>query len=138
MTYKLELFHINDQQTTSNSVLNNIPGLSAVLNALRQKDSGANHSLFIGSGDTYIPGNFSEASDALYGVRSLGELQIQNELGLDAIAVGNHEFDSPIPSEGFGSLLDTQVHAVCNSVGTIWKSPWHAAARSLSFCGTDL
>ena len=27
---RLELFHINDQQTTSNSVLHNIPGTTAV------------------------------------------------------------------------------------------------------------
>ena len=135
MTYKLELFHINDQQTTSNSVLNNIPGLSAVLNALRQKDSGANHSLFIGSGDTYIPGNFSEASDALYGVRSLGELQIQNELGLDAIAVGNHEFDSPILSEGFAELISAKDDEG-EAVGSILGAPYTGA--TFPFLSTNL
>ena len=74
---RLELFHINDQQTTSNSVLDNIPGTTAVLNALRAQVAGADISILLGSGDTYIPGNFQEASRALYGARSLGEIEIQ-------------------------------------------------------------
>jgi hypothetical protein len=78
---KLELFHLNDQQTTSNSVLENIAGTSAVLNALRAQDISEDISIFLASGDTYIPGNFQEASRSLYGARSLGEIEIQNQMG---------------------------------------------------------
>ena len=92
---KLELFHLNDQQTNSNSVLENIPGTSAVLNALRAQDISEDISIFLASGDTYIPGNFQEASRALYGARSLAEMEMQHHLGVDAIAVVNHDFVCP-------------------------------------------
>ena len=132
---KLELFHLNDQQTTSNSVLDNIPGTSAVLNALRAQDVSEDISIFLASGDTYIPGNFQEASRALYGARSLGEIEIQNQMGVDAIAVGNHEFDSPVESDGFAELISGK-DSDGESVGTIFGSSWGGA--SFPFLTTNL
>lgn len=132
---KLELFHLNDQQTTSNSVLDNIPGTTAVLNALRAQDVSEDISIFLASGDTYIPGNFQEASRALYGARSLGEIEIQNQMGVDAIAVGNHEFDSPVESDGFAELISGK-DSDGESVGTIFGSSWGGA--SFPFLSTNL
>jgi len=132
---KLELFHLNDQQTTSNSVLDNIPGTTAVLNALRAQDISEDISIFLASGDTYIPGNFQEASRALYGARSLGEIEIQNQMGVDAIAVGNHEFDSPVESDGFAELISGK-DSDGESVGTIFGSSWGGA--SFPFLTTNL
>ena len=132
---RLELFHINDQQTTSNSVLDNIPGTTAVLNALRAQVAGADISILLGSGDTYIPGNFQEASRALYGARSLGEIEIQNQMGVDAIAVGNHEFDSPVESDGFAELIGGK-DSDGESVGDIFGQAWGGA--SFPFLSTNL
>ena len=132
---KLELFHLNDQQTTSNSVLDNIPGTTAVLNALRAQDISEDISIFLASGDTYIPGNFQEASRSLYGARSLGEIEIQNQMGVDAIAVGNHEFDSPVESDGFAELI-SGVDDEGESVGEIFGETW--GGSSFPFLTTNL
>ena len=132
---KLELFHLNDQQTTSNSVLENIAGTSAVLNALRAQDISEDISIFLASGDTYIPGNFQEASRSLYGARSLGEIEIQNQMGVDAIAVGNHEFDSPVESDGFAELI-SGVDDEGESVGEIFGETW--GGSSFPFLTTNL
>ena len=45
------------------------------------------------SGDQYIPGVFFNASAAVFGSGGIADIQIQNELGVQASAFGNHEFD---------------------------------------------
>ena len=119
MGTKLELFHLNDQQAASNSVLQNMVNTSAILQALRNQELGEDISLFIAAGDTYQPGFLQDASRSLYGARSVGEMQVQNELGVDAIAVGNHEFDSPVGSEGFAELI-SGVDSDGESIATIF------------------
>ncbi|WP_108258693.1 5'/3'-nucleotidase SurE [Mangrovicoccus ximenensis] len=96
--FTLQLFHVSDQEANANSV-DVIPNFSAVLNALRAEDidgdgiGGHGETLFLSSGDAWIPGLFYDASEELYGQGGAADLMIQNLLGVQAIAFGNHEFD---------------------------------------------
>ncbi len=102
--FTLELLHIADQEASSAAVVD-APNLSAVLNALRDQDLGndgvADNTLTLSSGDAIIPGIFFDASEAVFGSAGIADIQIQNELGIQAIALGNHEFDF-----GTGTLAD--------------------------------
>lgn len=94
--FTLELLHIADQEASSGAVVD-APNLSAVLNALRAQDLGndgePDNTLTLSSGDAIIPGVFFDASEAVFGSAGIADIQIQNELGIQAIALGNHEFD---------------------------------------------
>lgn len=103
--YRLQLFHFSDQEAAI-PALDDAPRLSAVLNALRAQDidgdgvAGFANTLTLSSGDAYIPGLFLDASadpslaPLLGGTgRARADIRIQNELGVQAIAFGNHEFD---------------------------------------------
>lgn len=95
-SFTLELLHIADQEA-GGAAIQDAPRLSAVLNALRAQDLGddglPDNTLTLSSGDAFIPGLFFDASQAVFGSGGIGDIQIQNELGLQAIALGNHEFD---------------------------------------------
>lgn len=94
--FTLELLHFTDQEAATAAIVD-APNLSAVLNALRAQDLGddgiADNTLTLSSGDAYIPGVFFDASEAALGSAGIADIQIQNELGVQAIAFGNHEFD---------------------------------------------
>ena len=96
--FKLQLFHLADQEGNI-SALDDAPRLSGVLNALRAEDidldgiPGFVNTLTLSSGDAWIPGLFYGASDQAYGAVGRGDVLIQNALGVQAIALGNHEFD---------------------------------------------
>ncbi|MEO1491281.1 MAG: ExeM/NucH family extracellular endonuclease [Pseudomonadota bacterium] len=94
--FTLELLHIADQEASTGAIID-APNLSAVLNALRGEDLGgdgeADNTLTLSSGDAIIPGVFFDASAAAFGSAGIADIQIQNELGIEAIALGNHEFD---------------------------------------------
>ena len=96
VVFTLELLHIADQEAGSASVID-APNLSAVLNALRMQDlfddGLSDNTLTLSSGDAIIPGIFYDASAAVFGTAGIADIQIQNELGIQAIAFGNHEFD---------------------------------------------
>ena len=105
--FTLELLHFTDQEANA-ATIDNIDRLSAVLNALRNEDLGndglADNTLTLSSGDVIIPGLFFDASEAVFGSAGIADIQIQNELGLQAAALGNHEFDL---GTGFlASLID--------------------------------
>lgn len=91
-TFRLNLLHFSDQEAGARAV-EDAPRLSAVLNALRGEDVGADGVLTVTSGDALIPGLFFDASSAIYGAPGVADIMIQNELGIDAIALGNHDFD---------------------------------------------
>jgi len=105
--FTLELLHVTDQEAAATS-LSNISNLSAVLNTLRDEDLGsdgiADNTLTLSSGDAFIPGLFLNASEAVYGTAGIADIQIQNELGFQAIALGNHEFD--LGTEFLAGLID--------------------------------
>ncbi len=91
-TFTLNLLHFADQEAGAAAVAD-APNFSGVLNALRDEDVGADATLTLSSGDAFIPGLFYDASAAVFGSAGIADLQIQNELGVQAIALGNHEFD---------------------------------------------
>lgn len=96
--FTLQLFHLSDQEANTTSVAL-APNLSAILNALSAEDidgdgtAGYADTLVLSSGDAWIPGLFYDASEAIWGVPGAADILIQNELGVQAIGFGNHEFD---------------------------------------------
>jgi 2',3'-cyclic-nucleotide 2'-phosphodiesterase (5'-nucleotidase family) len=138
--FVLELLHVADQEAGA-AAIQDAPRLSAVLNALKAQDLGddglADNTLVLSSGDAFIPGLFFEASEPVFGTEGIADIQIQNELGFQAIAFGNHEFD-------FGTRLlaelisgqdvtddsdaeDGFVDTVPQSIGTILGSEFTGA-----------
>jgi len=93
--FVLELFHVSDQEGKSTSV-DDAPRFSAVYNFLLDQDNGEDGTLFLSSGDQWLPGLFYDASEdtSLYGLKGAADIEIQNELGVQVSAFGNHEFDN--------------------------------------------
>ncbi|MGD1899101.1 MAG: choice-of-anchor I family protein [Phormidesmis sp.] len=87
--FTLQLLHLGDQEAGV-PALDDAPRASAVLNALRED---YDNTLTLSSGDAIIPGVFFSASAEAYGGAGRADILIQNELGIQAIAFGNHEFD---------------------------------------------
>ena len=95
--FTLQLLHLTDQEGGI-SAIDDAPRASAVLNALRGEFE---NTLTLSSGDAIIPGVFFSASETAFGGAGRADILIQNELGIQAIALGNHEFD-----QGTGLLRD--------------------------------
>jgi len=87
--FTLQILHTSDQEAGIPALQDAI-GLSAVMNAL---DPLYENTLKLSSGDMFIAGPFFNASTDLYGQAGIADILIQNELGWNAAAVGNHEFD---------------------------------------------
>lgn len=96
-TFTLEILHAADQEAGI-AALDDAPNFSAVLNALEAEDLGndgeVDNTLVLSSGDAFIPGLVYDASEETLGAAGRADILIQNELGFDAIALGNHEFDN--------------------------------------------
>ncbi|MBF2014119.1 MAG: choice-of-anchor I family protein [Rivularia sp. T60_A2020_040] len=103
--FTLQLLHAADQEAGI-PALDDAPRFSAVLNALKNQDADNDgnvdyeNTVILSSGDAYIPGLFLNAAadpslTSLLGKEGRGraDIIIQNELGFQAIAFGNHEFD---------------------------------------------
>jgi 2',3'-cyclic-nucleotide 2'-phosphodiesterase (5'-nucleotidase family) len=96
--FTLQLFHFADQEAGIPAI-EDAPRFSAVLEALKLEDldgdgePGFANTLILSSGDAYIPGAFFSASQLAFGAPGRADILIQNELGVQAIAFGNHEFD---------------------------------------------
>ena len=96
--FTLQLLHVADQEGRIEAI-EDAPRFSAVLNALRNEDldldgtPGFDNTLTLSSGDAYIPGVFFDASESVFGAPGIADIRIQNELGIQAISLGNHEFD---------------------------------------------
>ncbi|MGF1537381.1 MAG: 5'-nucleotidase C-terminal domain-containing protein [Elainellaceae cyanobacterium] len=97
--FELQLLHATDQEAASAALID-APNLSAVLNAL---EDDFENTLILSSGDLWLPGLFYSASAEIYGftdeegefegVPGIADVLINNALGLQAAAFGNHEFD---------------------------------------------
>ncbi len=87
--FTLQLLHLADQEGGIPAI-DDAPRASAVLNALRDDFE---NTLTLSSGDAFIPGLFFSSSEEAFGGAGRGDILIQNELGIQAIAFGNHEFD---------------------------------------------
>ncbi|ELS02890.1 5'-nucleotidase/2',3'-cyclic phosphodiesterase-like hydrolase [Xenococcus sp. PCC 7305] len=95
--FTLQLLHTADQEAGI-AALEDAPNFSAVLNALQDD---FDNTLVLSAGDAYIPGPFFSASETIFGGQGRGDILIQNKLGFQAIAFGNHEFDL-----GTGTVAD--------------------------------
>ena len=87
--FQLQLLHLADQEAGI-PALDDAPRASAVINALK---ADYENTLILSSGDAIIPGLFFTASEEAFGGAGRADIAIQNELGIQAIAFGNHEFD---------------------------------------------
>lgn len=96
-TFTLQLLHASDFEAGLEA-LKDAPRFSAVLNALKQDYP---NTLFLSSGDNYIPSPFLFASsdptmsDTPVGKAGIGHanIEIHNQLGVQASTFGNHDFD---------------------------------------------
>ena len=88
-TFTLQLLHLADQEAGI-PALDDAPRASAVINALK---GDFENTLILSSGDAIIPGLFFSASEEAFGGAGRADIAIQNELGIQASALGNHEFD---------------------------------------------
>ncbi|MEE4378636.1 MAG: bifunctional metallophosphatase/5'-nucleotidase [Candidatus Competibacteraceae bacterium] len=96
-TFQLQLLHAADMEGGAEAV-EDAPRFSAILNALR--DENPTNTLVLSSGDAWIPGPLYSASsdDSLSGLLGIvgngrGDILMQNAMGFQASAFGNHEFD---------------------------------------------
>lgn len=96
--YTLQVLHLSDMDT-GGDLVNNSKGLSALVKKFRAEMPA--NTVFLSSGDNYIPGPFFNAADdaslnAELGAPSAGrgDIAILNAMGLQASAFGNHEFDN--------------------------------------------
>ncbi|MEL6605517.1 MAG: esterase-like activity of phytase family protein, partial [Cyanobacteria bacterium J06614_10] len=87
--FTLQLLHLADQEAGI-PALDDAPRASAVINAL---EDDFENTLLLSSGDAIIPGLFFSSSAEAFGGQGRADILIQNELGVQAIAFGNHEFD---------------------------------------------
>ncbi|MBC6479271.1 MAG: esterase-like activity of phytase family protein [Hormoscilla sp. GM7CHS1pb] len=87
--FQLQILHASDQEGGLPAIADAV-NFSAVLNALEDDFS---NTLKLSSGDIYIPGPFLNASDDVYGQAGIGDILINNALGFQAVAFGNHEWD---------------------------------------------
>ncbi|NES76904.1 MULTISPECIES: bifunctional metallophosphatase/5'-nucleotidase [Okeania] len=96
-TFTLQLLHASDFEAGLEA-LQDAPRFSAVLNALKEDYP---NTLFLSSGDNYIPSPFLFASgdptmsDTPVGKAGIGhaDIEILNQLGVQASTFGNHDFD---------------------------------------------
>ena len=86
---QLQILHASDQEGSIPAIEDAI-NFSAVMNAI---EDDFENTLKLSSGDIYISGPFFNASDEVYGEAGIGDILINNALGFQAIAFGNHEFN---------------------------------------------
>lgn len=106
--FRLQLLHFADVDGGGTAAMFNVDQFSALVNHFRGLDP--ERTLLVSSGDNYIPGPIFEASadvrmTAVVGTpgQGRGEIVIQNHLGVQASAVGNHDLDTG--PAGFTSII---------------------------------
>lgn len=106
--FTLQLLHLADVDGGGTAAMANVDNFSALVDRFRSEQP--QNTVVVSSGDNYIPGPIFQASqdprmDAVVGAAGpgRGETEIQNQLGIQVSAVGNHDLD-PGP-EGFAGIL---------------------------------
>lgn len=106
--FTLQLLHFADVDGGGTAAMFNVDNFSALVNHFRSQMP--DNTLLVSSGDNYIPGPIFQASsdermNAVVGVagEGRGETTIQNRLGLQVSAVGNHDLDTG--PAGFASII---------------------------------
>ena len=89
--FTLELLHTADQEAGIPAITDAV-NFSAVLNGL-EADPEFENTLKLTSGDVFIAGPFFNTSREIYGEPGIADILINNALGFQASAIGNHEFD---------------------------------------------
>ncbi|MEO1017468.1 MAG: bifunctional metallophosphatase/5'-nucleotidase, partial [Pseudomonadota bacterium] len=117
--YTLQILHTSDQEAGV-PALTDIIGFSAVLNSL---DGNFTNSLKLSSGDLFIAGPIFSASQDVYeeGEPGYADILIQNLIGWDAAAVGNHEFDAG--AEAFFNLVAPNSETTNGELGGVGIGP---------------
>ncbi|GGC64915.1 bifunctional metallophosphatase/5'-nucleotidase [Marinobacter halophilus] len=107
-TFTLQLLHLADVDGGGTAAMFNVDDFSALTNYFRQQMP--DNTVLVSSGDNYIPGPIFQASEdarmnAVVGVagEGRGETQIQNKLGIQVSAVGNHDLDTG--PAGFAGII---------------------------------
>ncbi len=85
----LQILHAADQEAGLPAIQDAV-NFSAVIEGLADDFE---NTLRLSSGDIYIPGPFFNASTDIYGTPGIADILINNALGFEAVAFGNHEFD---------------------------------------------
>lgn len=106
--FQLQLLHFADVDGGGTAAMFNVDEFSALVDHFRSQDP--NRTIVLSSGDNYIPGPIFEASkdDRMAAVigepgQGRGEIAIQNLMGVQVSAVGNHDLDTG-PS-GFAGII---------------------------------
>ncbi|TVQ45349.1 MAG: bifunctional metallophosphatase/5'-nucleotidase [Gloeocapsa sp. DLM2.Bin57] len=120
--FTLQIIHTSDQEAGI-PALQDIIGLSAVMNAI---EDDYENTIKLTSGDMYISGPFYGASSDIYdsqatesnaNVPGIADILVNNALGWDAAAVGNHEFSSA--DTGFFNLIASNPDIVDGEAGGV-------------------
>ncbi|MFP4582478.1 MAG: choice-of-anchor I family protein [Desulfococcaceae bacterium] len=97
--FALQLLHFADVDGGGTAAMSNVDEFSALVDHFR--DQRPENTVLVSSGDNYIPGPIFQASDdprlsAVIGEagQGRGETEIQNRMGLQISAVGNHDLDT--------------------------------------------
>lgn len=109
-SFQLQLLHFADVDGGGTAAMFNVDEFSALANHFRSLMP--EHTVLVSSGDNYIPGPIFQASEesrmnAVVGVagEGRGETEIQNQLGVQVSAVGNHDLDTG--PDGFAGIIST-------------------------------
>lgn len=115
--FSLQVLHVADMDS-GGDLVTNAKGLSALVRRFR---ADLPNTVFLSSGDNYIPGPFFNASDDAslnpeLGISGAGrgDIEILNLMGLQASAVGNHDLD--LGTNFFASLINRST-----SGGNTWR-----------------
>ena len=107
--FSLQVLHVADMDS-GGDLVTNAKGLSALVQRFRADMP--DNTVFLSSGDNYIPGPFFNAADDASLNPELGasgagrgDIEILNLMGLQASAVGNHDLD--LGTNFFAGLINT-------------------------------
>ncbi len=112
-TFRLQLLHLADMDGSNADALANVGFVSALVDGFRAQYP--DNTVFLSSGDNYIPGSrYTASSDDSFttvtGVAVPGDgradIAYLNAMGLQASAVGNHDLDSGTSS--FAALISPE------------------------------
>ncbi|MCH8544302.1 MAG: bifunctional metallophosphatase/5'-nucleotidase [Alcanivorax sp.] len=122
--FTLQLLHFADVDGGGTAAMFNVDQFSALVDHFRSQSP--ERTLLLSSGDNYIPGPIFEASTDprmadVIGVpgQGRGEIAIQNHLGVQATAVGNHDLDTG-PAGFAGIITPTGDDPDARWSGALW------------------
>ena len=107
-SFTLQLLHLADIDSNEQSALSSVDECVALVGAFKADPVYGPNTLFVSSGDNILPGPSFYAAEQRQ-VRNLtwsnepghADIALMNEMGVQASALGNHEFDV-----GAGELAD--------------------------------